>query len=164
MKIFISGSISIKELNKQVIQELNNFYESGYEILIGDAYGADSLVQQHCKDLQYKNVTVYASNYARNNKGKWNVKIIDVPNDIHGREFYTQKDLAMANDCDVAFAIWDGVSVGTLRNIKQVINLNKPCNVYFSKLDSIFDLPSQQYLKAFINLDKTKLKSSKRGR
>lgn len=164
MKIFISGSISIKELNIQVIKELNNFCESGYEILIGDAYGADSLVQQYFKERNYNNVTVYASNYVRNNKGKWNVKIIKVPNGIYGREFYTQKDIAMANDCDVAFMLWDGISAGTLRNIKQVLNLNKPCNVYFSKLNSIYDVLNPNYLQTFINLSKDNGRLLKRGR
>lgn len=156
MKIFISGSISIRELNNQVVKELNTFAECEHEILIGDAYGTDSLVQQHYKDLNYKNVTVYASNYARNNKGKWNIKIIDVPSDIQGREFYTQKDIAMTNDCDVAFMIWDGISAGTLRNIKQVLSLNKPCNVYFSKLKGTYPIPTQSCLQTYIHLGERK--------
>lgn len=164
MKIFISGSISIKELNKRITDELDTFAECGHEILIGDAYGADSLVQQHYKELQYNNVTVYASNYARNNKGKWNVKIIDVPSNIYGREFYTQKDLAMVNDCDVSFMIWDGISVGTLRNIKQVLSLDKPCNVYFSKLNTVQDIINKTHLQSFINICNGNGKLLKRGR
>lgn len=118
MKVFIGGSISIKYLDQPVKEALNALLANGSEILIGDAYGVDSLVQKYCFDKGYKNVTIYTCNYQpRNNLGNFKTQRISAKG-VFGREFYTQKDIAMSNDCDCAFMIWDGISKGTLNNIK----------------------------------------------
>jgi hypothetical protein len=46
IKIFISGSISIKKLDDNVIIRLNNIIKKGYQIIIGDAFGVDYLIQK----------------------------------------------------------------------------------------------------------------------
>ncbi len=131
MKVFIGGSISIKYLDYAVKDELDKYMNNELEILVGDAYGIDSLVQSYCKD--YELVTVYASNgRARSNIGKWNVRAIEA-NGCYGREFYEQKDKAMTADCDFGFMIWDGTSKGTLANIKRLIECGKGVNVYLSE-------------------------------
>ncbi len=131
MKVFIGGSIGIKYLDYSVRDELDKYMNGELEILIGDAYGVDSLVQKYCH--VYPNITVYASNgKARNNVGNWEVKPIVVPNGVCGREFYTQKDIAMTQDCDFGFMVWDGTSKGTLANILRLINCGKGCNVYLA--------------------------------
>lgn len=121
MKVFIGGSISIKYLDQPVKDKLNELLENGSEILVGDAYGVDSLIQKYCFDKGYKNVTVYTCNYyPRNNLGSFKTQRITAKG-VFGREFYTQKDIAMSNDCDNAFMIWDGYSKGTLNNISSLI-------------------------------------------
>ena len=130
IKVFIGGSISIKALDDNIIARLEGIINKNLTVLIGDAYGADKEVQQYFASHKYKAVTVYAcNNRARNNVGAWNISNIQA-NGLYGRELYTQKDIAMTNDCDIAFMIWDGKSVGTLNNIKRLRSQNKRCIVY----------------------------------
>lgn len=130
MKIFIGGSISIKHLDQPVKEALNTLLANGSEILVGDAYGVDSLIQKYCLDKGYKNVTIYTCNYQpRNNLGNFKIKHISAKG-VFGREFYTQKDISMSNDCDFAFMIWDGYSKGTLNNINRLSELGKKVDVY----------------------------------
>lgn len=118
MKVFIGGSIGINYLEYAVKDELDKYMSGELEILVGDAYGIDSLVQRYLIEYGYDNVTVYASNgRARNNIGGWKIKAIEVPSGVFGRDFYTYKDIAMTADCDFALMIWNGKSQGTLNNI-----------------------------------------------
>ena len=95
----------------------------------------------------YPFVTVYASNgKARNNIGNWNVKAIDVPSGIYGREFYTYKDVAMSNDCDFGLMFWDGKSQGTLNNIRRLIGLNKENIVCLNYKRKVFQIKTEQQL------------------
>ena len=129
-KVFIGGSISIKSLDENIIARLNGIINKNLTVLIGDAYGADKEVQSYFAIRKYKAVTVYAcNNRARNNIGAWNINSVQV-NGLYGRELYTQKDIAMTNDCDIALMIWDGRSIGTLNNIKRLRSLHKRCIVY----------------------------------
>lgn len=133
MKVFIGGSISIKELDCTVKSELNKLIESKREILVGDAYGVDSLIQKYFFDNGYRKVTVYTCNrHPRNNIGDFKVKNIN-PSLGAGREFYTEKDRAMSYDCDFGFMIWDGKSKGTLANIRRLAKLGVGINVYLSE-------------------------------
>ena len=118
------------------------------KVLIGDAYGVDTLVQQMLKDkYDYPFVTVYASNgKARNNIGNWNVKAIDVPSGIYGREFYTYKDVAMSNDCDFGFMLWDGKSKGTLNNIERLLSMDKLSIICLSNRHKSFKIENRQQL------------------
>lgn len=130
MKVFIGGSISIKYLDCAVKDELDKYMNNELEIIVGDAYGIDSLIQSYCKDYEF--VTVYASNgQARNNIGRWDVKAIEASG-YYGREFYEQKDIAMTADCDFAFMVWDGTSKGTLANIKRLMDCGKGVIVYLN--------------------------------
>lgn len=129
-KVFIGGSISIKALDDKVIARLNGVINKNYTVLIGDAYGTDKEVQQYLASHKYKTVTVYAcNNKVRNNIGTWNINNIQA-NNLYGRELYTQKDIAMTNDCDMALMIWAGKSIGTLNNIRRLRSNNKRCIVY----------------------------------
>lgn len=135
MKVFIGGSISIRYLDTKVVMLINKYMDQKFEILIGDAYGVDSLVQKQCFNRMYDKVKVYASNgYARNNIGAWTIKKVNVPSNIYGgdREFYAQKDIAMTSDCDFGLMIWNEKSRATLANIKRLIQYGKNCIVYFA--------------------------------
>ena len=126
MKVFISGSIKIKEIPNCAIKKIDNIIESNLHILIGDAKGIDSLVQKYLQQKLYQNVTVYyAGNTLRNNLGNWPTKQVVSTKKEKGRELYTLKDLEMAIDANYGLMIWDGESKGTLSNIKEMKNRNK---------------------------------------
>ena len=132
MKVFISGSRSIKSLSEGTQKVLQSIIDKNDEVLIGDCDGVDDLVQQYFKDRRYTNVTVYVagSGRARYNAG-FKEKHITVDKSIpHAtREFYAIKDIAMSYDCDYGIAIWDGKSRGTLSNIHRMGNLDKNMDV-----------------------------------
>lgn len=73
----------------------------------------------------------FASNgKARNNIGHWSIHNVNVPSYIRGFDFYKQKDIAMANEADYGFMIWDGESRGTLNNVINLVSQNKKVLVY----------------------------------
>jgi len=127
MKIFISGSISIKQLPPLALEKINSIIEKNYRIIIGDAKGVDFLVQEYLLKNKYNDVTVYfTGDKIRNNAGDWETNQIIVDTEkIKGRQLYTVKDKAMANDADYGLMIWDGKSKGTLGNINEMKRLNK---------------------------------------
>jgi hypothetical protein len=109
MKVFISGSISIKSLDEDELGALEQVIEGNRDILIGDAYGVDKAVQQILAVQNYQSVTVYFSGEKpRNNIGNWQTKQIPNPENLTGRSRYQLKDKAMADDCDSAIIFWDG--------------------------------------------------------
>lgn len=132
MKIFIAGARSITNLDEVVKKRMLSIYQKGFDVLVGDCYGVDTSVQKFYSDLHYNNVTVYASNgKARNNIGCWDICIVPVSSTVKGFDFYKQKDIAMANNADYGFMVWDGKSKGTLNNIFNLISQNKTVLVYF---------------------------------
>lgn len=151
MKIFIAGAKSISSLDSYVIQKLRSICDHQHDILIGDCQGVDTLVQQFFHEAGYSKVTIYASNgKARNNVGNWPVKNVPVADSVRGFAFYRQKDLAMAQDADCGFMIWDGKSKGTHANIKALAGLGKKVVVHFPSTDRVYmvlsehDIPRQQ--------------------
>ena len=134
MKIFIGGSICSNYLDNTVKDELDKYMSSGAEILVGDAYGIDSLMQRYLNEQDYGNVTVYASNgRVRNNIGGWRVKSIEVPSGVYGRDFYTYKDVAMTAACNYALMVWNGKSQSTHNNIIRLIKADKAMKVYLTE-------------------------------
>lgn len=133
MKIFIAGARSVQNLDVTVKQRMMTIYQKGYDVLVGDCYGVDTSVQKFYSELGYNNVIVYASNgKARNNIGNWNIRSVAVPTYIRGFDFYKQKDIAMANEADYGFMIWDGESRGTLNNTINLVAQNKKVLIYLT--------------------------------
>ncbi|MDR1640317.1 MAG: hypothetical protein LBT59_11525 [Clostridiales bacterium] len=131
MNIFIGGPRSITKLDELAVLRLRNIRNKNFNVLVGDCSGIDKSVQQFF--LGYENVTVYASNgIARNNIGKWPVASIEVSKGVSGRAFYEAKDIAMTQDCDYGFMIWNGESKGTLGNIKRLSKLKKVALVFLA--------------------------------
>ena len=150
MKVFIGGSISIKYLDYEVQDELDKIMQGELDILIGDAYGVDSLIQKYCYKNGYDNVKIYACNgKARNNIGSWSVEAINVSNNLSGRDFYTQKDIEMSAVCDYGFMIWDGKSKGTFANIKRLNMCGKGGKVYLSNKRKMTDINDLKDFKKF---------------
>jgi hypothetical protein len=138
-KIFISGSISIKNINGPIVSCLENIVQKGHEIFIGDADGVDKAVQTFLSGRDYKNVVVYCSGeFCRNNIGKWKEEHVFVPPKAKGRRFYMLKDDQMAIDADYGFLIWDGKSAGTINNLSNLIRLGKKGKVYLIPSHNFF--------------------------
>ncbi|MBN2825368.1 MAG: hypothetical protein JXQ76_08595, partial [Campylobacterales bacterium] len=127
-KVFISGSISIKKLPQEVINSINKIINQNFEILVGDANGIDTLVQDYCLSLNYFNVTVYSISIPPRYKASedFKTKYIEVSHSTKKeRERQQQKDKAMTMDSEFTFAIWDGKSRGTYDNILRGLENNK---------------------------------------
>lgn len=133
MKVFIAGSRLISGLPDNVLTRLSQISEKGYDVLVGDCDGVDAAVQKHYASNGYRKIVIYASNgKVRNNIGNWEVNKIAVSKNKRGFEFYRQKDIAMANDADVGFMIWDGRSRGTLSNMVCMLRQGKSVMLNFN--------------------------------
>ena len=140
-KIFIGGSKTIYKIDDIVKGKLREIIKNQYDVLIGDCFGVDKAVQEFFYNDGYRSVTVYVSGKdVRNNVGDF--KVCNIPADMTGFEFYRQKDIAMENEADCGFMIWDGKSKGTLNNIADLLSQNKTCEVYFDKDKTITVLTS----------------------
>lgn len=151
MKVFIAGAHSVHDLDISVRQRMMTISQKGFDVLVGDCYGVDTSVQKFYSDLGYNKVTVFASNgKARNNIGNWNIRCVTVPSYFRGFDFYKQKDIAMANEADYGFMIWDGKSRGTLNNTINLVAQNKKVLVYLSKQSKMVVIHSFDDLNALI--------------
>jgi hypothetical protein len=141
-KVFISGSISEKKLDQRVIDNLDTIISKEYEILIGDAPGIDTLVQNYLKIKKYNNVTVFSiTPFARYLASEYfHSRYIPVNNEIKKeRERQRCKDIAMSNESDFSLVIWDGKSKGSYSNILRALELNKYVKVFYSSEKSFLD-------------------------
>lgn len=126
MKVFVSGSISIKHLPDAARQKLDSIISRGYEILVGDAGGVDLAVQQYLAACHYSRVAVYyAGDRLRHCIYPWPTRRIAADSAAKGRELFTLKDIAMAQKADYGLMIWDGKSPGTLKNMREMENRGK---------------------------------------
>ncbi len=133
-KVFVSGSMRIKRLDENILSRLNNIMAQDFWIIVGDANGVDSSIQKYLRDRRAESVLVYcAGGCPRNNFGQWKTKSIRTTNKPGTREYYTAKDVEMANDCDYGLMIWDAKSTGTLKNTIELLKRRKKSLVYVNK-------------------------------
>ena len=134
VKLFIGGSRAVSKLKAPLRERLDRIIAQGHQVLIGDANGADRIVQQHLAAKHYPNVTVFCSGgRCRNNVGEWPTVAIVPPAGVHGGfDFYAAKDREMASNATHGFMLWDGKSRGTFANIKNLVRDGKPVVVYLS--------------------------------
>ncbi len=107
---------------------IDQFIENGDEILIGDCYGIDAVVQKYIESKGFSNVTVYCSGVIPRNNFTSSAKIrscAEAAKGLSGNAFHYVKDIQMANDCDQALMIWDGESKGTAENIRRMKEMGK---------------------------------------
>ena len=52
MKLFIGGSKTVTALNNEIRKVIDTFCEQNAEILIGDCFGADKLVQRYLHEKE----------------------------------------------------------------------------------------------------------------
>jgi hypothetical protein len=70
--VFVAGSRQISRLPAEVRSRLDTMIEKGFQILVGDANGADKAVQRYLADKSYPNVLVHCmKDHCRNNVGSW---------------------------------------------------------------------------------------------
>ena len=141
MKLFISGSRNISQINKNIFDLLDRAIQNNHSLIIGDADGIDREVQKYIKEKEYKNVIIYHTGIkCRNNEGNWNNFVVETKLKSKNLNFYMQKDIKMAEDADVGLAIWDGKSVGTLNNILNLLSHDKAVSVYLSENEKLFNI------------------------
>jgi hypothetical protein len=151
-RVFISGSMRIKNLDSNVIERINNIISSQYEVIVGDADGVDSSIQSYLKSKNVRLVTVYCSGRnPRNNIGHWNIKSIETNAKSGTREFFTAKDIVMADDSDYGLMIWDSKSTGTLSNCIELLKRNKYSLVYINKNEEFIKVKSVDDLKKLLS-------------
>lgn len=141
-KVFISGSISIKKLPRKVIQSIQTIIDKNMTILVGDASGIDSLVQDFCNENNYFNVMVYTITSIPRYKAnqEFQEKRILVNQDIKSeRERQTYKDKAMSEDSTFSLVIWDGSSKGSYANTIRALKSKKQVKVYYQETNDYIE-------------------------
>lgn len=164
-KVFISGSMGIKNLDKNVTSRIDNILNSNYEVIVGDAGGVDSSIQDYLNNRQSKSVVVYCSGEKpRNNLGHWTVMNIHSDARPNTRSFFTAKDLKMADDCDYGFMIWDTKSTGTLSNTIELLKRGKNSLVYINKAKEFLKIKNIEDFEILISYmsETTRLKADKK--
>lgn len=143
IKVFMCGSISIKEIPPEAKKRIDNIIAKRYEILVGDADGIDYEIQKYCRDKKYFKLTIYivgdkarkiaTSEFMAKQIKKDSNKIEYVQNSNKKqseRERQWIKDKAMMDDCDYGLIIWDGESKGSYKNLLYMIDSKKKFYLY----------------------------------
>ncbi|MCC4598373.1 XRE family transcriptional regulator [Xanthomonas campestris pv. phormiicola] len=132
--VFIAGSISISRLHEKVQERINNIISSDLNVVVGDADGADTSIQQCLRDYHATKVTVYCTgDNPRNNVADWPVHRVRSKARAGSRAFFTAKDLEMARSSDYGLMVWDCKSTGTLSNVIELLKEKKKSVVFVNK-------------------------------
>jgi hypothetical protein len=76
--VFVAGSRQISRLPAEVRSRLDTMIEKDFQILVGDANGADKAIQRYLADRSYPNVLMHCmKDHCRNNVGNWPTREID---------------------------------------------------------------------------------------
>lgn len=132
--VFVAGSITIKKLDSLVVERLKNIVDKNFDVVVGDASGVDSSVQKELKQMGYSATTVFTSDTKpRNNLGAWPVYVVKTNLRPGTRDFYTAKDIKMAEAADYGLMVWDTKSPGTLSNVIELLSRKKNSAVFINK-------------------------------
>ncbi len=132
--VFISGSMNIKHLDPKVKERIDNIVASEFDIVVGDADGADTSIQQYLFSLGSSKTTVYCSGTRpRNNVGNWPIRVVETKHSEGSRAFFTAKDMVMAQVADFGLMIWDTKSTGTLSNVIELLARKKKSVIFVNK-------------------------------
>lgn len=149
--VFIAGSMNIKHLDLRVKERIAKIPASGFDIVVGDADGADTSIQHHLHSLGPSKTTVYCSGPSpRNNVGGWPVHSVETRHSPGSRAFFTAKDLAMAEVADFGLMIWDAKSTGTLSNVIELLTRKKKSVVFVSKEKSFQTIGTVEQLEGLV--------------
>ena len=149
MKVFISGSKLINELDEKVKEIIKGYIDNGDEILVGDDdCGIDTLIQSCIKT--YKNVTVYAPfKSVRMNMGSWDVKRNE-KGGVGRSTMWVNHESLMAVEADCGFMIWNGRSVDAFINMINLTSLKKPVLVYNTETKELTEIKSYAELESIL--------------
>ncbi len=151
MNIFIAGPRVLRKIDTMIENKINNIINKEYTILVGDANGIDRAVQLYLYEKKYTNVKIYATKgKVRNNLGNWDIKNVNVSQDLKGFDFYAAKDYEMAKEADYGLMIWNGKSKGTLNNAINLLIMKKNLLIYFSPEKALYKIESLDNLKKFV--------------
>lgn len=132
--VFIAGSMNIKHLDRQVLERMDNIVSRKHKVVVGDADGADTSIQQYLLKQGAADTIVYCSGeQPRNNVGGWPVHHVTTNQSPGSRAFFTAKDIEMAEAADFGLMIWDAKSTGTLSNVIELLSRDKKSVVFVNK-------------------------------
>ena len=127
IKLFISGSRlanlcedSLVKLRDCILENIPEFDPETALILVGDCDGIDTDIQS--LDL---NCLVYHVGRVRNNPYKHPTHEVKNKGKT-GREYYSQKDQVMTNECSHHIGLAKGSSQGTRANHQRALGQHKP--------------------------------------
>jgi hypothetical protein len=151
-KVFLGGSRRISWLPALVRDKIDNIVLKKLPVVIGDANGADKLMQEYLSRSGYKHVEVFCSNgICRNNVGAWHVRSVPASHTRSAAEFYSAKDQIMASESDIGLMLWDGKSIGTLANALRLVRLGKKVVIYCATDKQFRDIRNKLDWREFIN-------------
>jgi hypothetical protein len=131
--IFLGGSIAITVLPPEFEARLDIILSHEFDLVLGDAGGADLSIQRYLAERHAANVTIFCSgNRPRRNMGGWPVRSIATGARPGTRAFHTAKDQAMARIADYGLMAWNGRSPGTLGNVGALADRKRPCVVFIA--------------------------------
>lgn len=133
-RVFIAGSMNIKHLDSKVKERIDNIVAQDFEVVVGDADGADTSIQQYLFNHGTTRTIVFCSGeQPRNNVGHWPVQRVETSHSHGSRAFFTAKDIRMAEVADIGLMIWDTKSTGTLSNVIELLARRKKSVVFVNK-------------------------------
>ena len=163
--VFIAGSISISRLHAKVQERINKIVSSGFEIVVGDADGADTSIQECLLKYQAQRVTVYCTgDTPRNNVAEWPVQKVTSKAKAGTRAYYTAKDLEMARRSDYGLMVWDCKSTGTLSNVIELLKEKKKSVVFVNKKTDFVTISDRAGLDHLLSLmsDNARIKAEEK--
>lgn len=130
-----------KDLPKSITDEIDTYIKNQNHIIVGDAPGIDSQVQDYLNNSKYSKVTVYTTSkeprYLANKD--WKYKVIDTGDlDPNSKEGLKLKDEAMSKDAGKGLAVIleNGGASATRNNVKRLMEQNKEAKVFMLKSDN----------------------------
>lgn len=138
--IFLGGSKIINRLDERIKEDLIDYMNLGYKIIIGDSLGADFQMQKLLADNGYPLVTVYYSGDSpRFNLGNWKTKHVSSKKYLSDYERQKLKDNQMALDSDFGYMLLQGQTKNTMANVNILIKHDKPCYVIMHDKNGTYD-------------------------
>jgi hypothetical protein len=150
-KVFIGGSRQVTRLDAEVKDRLDRIIAKGLPVVIGDANGADKVVQRYLQEHEFANVEVFSADASpRNNLGGWPLRVIRPAHPRKDFDYYATKDRAMAEAATVGLMLWDGQSRGTLMNVLRLAARQKPVVVYVQPRRTCIEVRRHRDLSALL--------------
>lgn len=151
-KVFIAGSMNIKHLDSKVKVRIDNILAQNFEVVVGDADGADTSIQAYLSNHSSTKATIFCSgNHPRNNVGNWPVQRVETSHAKGSRAFFTAKDIRMAEVADFGLMIWDTKSTGTLSNVIELLVRKKKAVVFVNKVKVFKNVSSVEQLEELMS-------------